>query len=393
MEKKMKEKIMSILNSLASLNESISSAKEKLEEASKATDTNEEMLKDAREKQIEQDKAAVGSENVNTEDVPGNGYMGGDKKEEEKKEEEGKEDEKKDEAKACDGKEMNHEDYVKEGDKTVESKASETNMDDDGKKEAEDNKEDKAEDKKEGEDKKEDIKEDQKSEACNDGKASGDVAGAEDGKITADTDDRPDDKYNTEALTKGIKVEMEHTNDEKVAKKIAKDHLDEMGDYYDKLEKVEEKEDESKAFTVPMPVGVAAELGLNEAEAAVATNYSTKTMASLIVTITSEISKLREQNKEIEKTIAAEKRYVELMDLGLAFKGDKGGSQKERISEMDEKSFASYKEELLEVKKSAVEGEGFDKNELEKAKAAASSVALEVPLEETNLVKKFSHLK
>lgn len=43
-------------------------------------------------------------------------------------------------------------------------------------------------------------------------------------------------------LTKGIKVEKEHTNHESVAREIALDHLKEFPDYYDRLEKAEEKD-------------------------------------------------------------------------------------------------------------------------------------------------------
>lgn len=43
-------------------------------------------------------------------------------------------------------------------------------------------------------------------------------------------------------LNKGIKVEMEHTNDKKIAKEIAMDHLYEDPTYYDKLKKIENKE-------------------------------------------------------------------------------------------------------------------------------------------------------
>ena len=42
-------------------------------------------------------------------------------------------------------------------------------------------------------------------------------------------------------LKKGIKVEYEHTTDKAKAKEIAMDHLLELPDYYDRLEKVEEK--------------------------------------------------------------------------------------------------------------------------------------------------------
>lgn len=44
-------------------------------------------------------------------------------------------------------------------------------------------------------------------------------------------------------LNKGIKVEMEHTDDKKVAKEIAMDHIYEDLHYYDKLKKIETKED------------------------------------------------------------------------------------------------------------------------------------------------------
>lgn len=38
---------------------------------------------------------------------------------------------------------------------------------------------------------------------------------------------------------KGIKVEMEHTDDKEKAEEIAKDHLWEIPNYYDRLKKVE----------------------------------------------------------------------------------------------------------------------------------------------------------
>lgn len=40
-------------------------------------------------------------------------------------------------------------------------------------------------------------------------------------------------------LSKGIKVELEHTDDIASAREIALDHLNEFPDYYDRLEKVE----------------------------------------------------------------------------------------------------------------------------------------------------------
>jgi hypothetical protein len=43
------------------------------------------------------------------------------------------------------------------------------------------------------------------------------------------------------ALSKGTKVEMEHTKDKKTAEAVASHHLFELIDYYDKLEKIEKK--------------------------------------------------------------------------------------------------------------------------------------------------------
>lgn len=43
--------------------------------------------------------------------------------------------------------------------------------------------------------------------------------------------------FNPKSLQKGKKVEMEHTNDPNVAEEIAKDHLTEDKNYYEKLEK------------------------------------------------------------------------------------------------------------------------------------------------------------
>jgi len=42
-------------------------------------------------------------------------------------------------------------------------------------------------------------------------------------------------------IQKGIKVEMEHTSDKEKATEIATDHVSEFPDYYDRLEKMENK--------------------------------------------------------------------------------------------------------------------------------------------------------
>lgn len=47
--------------------------------------------------------------------------------------------------------------------------------------------------------------------------------------------------YLRSQLIKGIKVELEHTSDKKVAEEIALDHLNEKPNYYELLEKVEKE--------------------------------------------------------------------------------------------------------------------------------------------------------
>jgi hypothetical protein len=44
-------------------------------------------------------------------------------------------------------------------------------------------------------------------------------------------------------IRKGIKVEMEHTNDREKAREIATDHVSEFADYYDRLKDMEKKAD------------------------------------------------------------------------------------------------------------------------------------------------------
>jgi len=50
---------------------------------------------------------------------------------------------------------------------------------------------------------------------------------------------RPDSDFDPAQIEKGIKVELEHTGDKEKAREIAKDHLTEIPDYYDRLDKME----------------------------------------------------------------------------------------------------------------------------------------------------------
>lgn len=48
-------------------------------------------------------------------------------------------------------------------------------------------------------------------------------------------------KYDLDQLCKGLKVELEHTDDPMIAVKIAMDHLDEIPNYYDLLLEMEKQ--------------------------------------------------------------------------------------------------------------------------------------------------------
>lgn len=51
----------------------------------------------------------------------------------------------------------------------------------------------------------------------------------------------PDKKFDPEQLEIGVQIEKEHTEDPAVAEQIAKDHLDEIPDYYTRLVQMEEE--------------------------------------------------------------------------------------------------------------------------------------------------------
>ena len=45
-------------------------------------------------------------------------------------------------------------------------------------------------------------------------------------------DNSPDNRFDPEQLSKGMQIELEHTNDKDLAKEITKDHLTEVPNYY-----------------------------------------------------------------------------------------------------------------------------------------------------------------
>ena len=60
-------------------------------------------------------------------------------------------------------------------------------------------------------------------------------------------DNKPRSKFDPKQLEMGRKVEREHTDDPKKAKEIATDHLEEFGNYYTALNKMEKELKEKEA--------------------------------------------------------------------------------------------------------------------------------------------------
>ena len=60
-------------------------------------------------------------------------------------------------------------------------------------------------------------------------------------------DHKPRSKFDPKQLEMGRKVEMEHTDDPDLAEEIATDHLEEFGNYYTALDKMEKELEEKEA--------------------------------------------------------------------------------------------------------------------------------------------------
>lgn len=65
-----------------------------------------------------------------------------------------------------------------------------------------------------------------------------------------EADKKTDSDFSKSQLEMGKKVEMEHTNTPGLAKEIARDHLEEFGDYYTRLGKMEREAEKSKEGSV-----------------------------------------------------------------------------------------------------------------------------------------------
>jgi hypothetical protein len=63
-------------------------------------------------------------------------------------------------------------------------------------------------------------------------------------------DKKTDTDFDPKQMAMGEKIEMEHTNDRAKAREIARDHLEEFGDYYTRLEKMEQQAEKAKEASV-----------------------------------------------------------------------------------------------------------------------------------------------
>jgi len=66
-------------------------------------------------------------------------------------------------------------------------------------------------------------------------------------------DNKPASDFDPDQMEMGKKVELEHTDDPQLAEEIAKDHLDEIKDYYTRLNKMEDEAPKSAAAACDTP--------------------------------------------------------------------------------------------------------------------------------------------
>ena len=97
----------------------------------------------------------------------------------------------------------------------------------------------------------------------------------------------PDEEYDADQLARGIEIEKEHTDDEKISKEIAKDHLSEIPDYYTRLDRMERKAKE-------------------EEEEEINTDLETYIIEKLIMPTDEEISKLKSATQDVEEILSGE---------------------------------------------------------------------------------------
>jgi hypothetical protein len=78
--------------------------------------------------------------------------------------------------------------------------------------------------------------------------------------------DEPDEKFDPNELRKGIKIEMEHTTDPRIAKQIAKAHITEFPHYYNDPDGLVNMEKKLEAKKKVMPKSMERRLKIQRGE-------------------------------------------------------------------------------------------------------------------------------
>ena len=131
---------------------------------------------------------------------------------------------------------------------------------------------------------------------------------------------------------------------------------------------------------------------LSDPEKSLASENSYIDLIKMVCSLANKIEVFEKDKKKSEANVLTESRFSELSNLGLAATAsEKIISQKNRLENMNDTAFASYKEELLEIKASVESNSG--KSELEQARASAGLLSVAPDLNLVNLVNKYMAIK
>ncbi len=133
------------------------------------------------------------------------------------------------------------------------------------------------------------------------------------------------------------------------------------------------------------------DLDLSEAQKALASQYSYVDLVKLASDLTLQVASFNEEKKKAAASALGETRFNELNKLGIALSGAKASSQKEKVTKMDDKAFASYKEELLGMKEAFSSSTA--EEDIQKAKESAGDKAVAADLSLENRYNKYKLMK
>lgn len=135
------------------------------------------------------------------------------------------------------------------------------------------------------------------------------------------------------------------------------------------------------------------ELGVefSDVEKAIASEKSYADLVKLVASLNSELAEVHAAKKKVEDKEKAEARFRSLAEKGLAFIGVKGVAQKEKLEGLNDEAFASYESELSSIAETLNNKEGFSKEAIAAAKASVGILSQGADLGE-DMKSKFSQL-